>query len=110
MIAFRVFLVAVFLLISAYTLVVGLNHGWNLMPVFFGDIAQMTWPGQFNFDFLAFLLLSGLWVTWRNGFSVAGFALGLLAVFGGMLFLSAYLLLLSFRTNGNLKELVFGSR
>lgn len=39
---------------------VGASHAWNLFPVFFGDIAAMTWAGQFNADFTGFLLLSGL--------------------------------------------------
>ena len=78
------------------------------MPVFFGDMKAMTWPGQFNFDFFGFLLLSGLWVSWRNDFAPAGIVLGLIAVFGGILFLSAYLLFLSFQTNGDIKQMMLG--
>lgn len=98
MTVFRIFLIFVFISLLAYTLVTISQHGWNLLPVFFGDMREMTWPGQFNFDFFGFLLLSGLWVSWRNRFSGLGLVLGLFAVFGGMLFLSAYLLYLSFKT------------
>lgn len=90
MTGFRVFLSAVFLAILGYTLVTISNHGLGLVQVFFGDMAKMAWPGQFNFDFMSFVLLSGLWVAWRNAFSVKGMILALIAFFGGMLFLSAF--------------------
>lgn len=105
---FRIFLVAVFLVIAVYTAIVGMIHGWNLIPVFFGDMAQMTWPGQFNLDFMCFLLLSALWIMWRHEFSPAGIVLGLIGAFGGMLFLSVYLLVISVRTKGNIRAILLG--
>jgi len=107
--ALRAFLAAVFLVIAAYTLVVVANHGLNLLPVFFGDMTKMQWPGQFNLDFMCMLLLAGLWVSWRHRFSVAGVVLGLVAVLGGALFLSAYLLVESFRTKGDMRRLLLGA-
>jgi hypothetical protein len=107
--AFRMFLVAVFVVIAGYTLVVISSHGLNLLPVFFGDMTKMQWPGQFNLDFMCMLLLSGLWVSWRHQFSLPGLALGLVAVFGGALFLSAYLLVESFRTKGDMRKLLLGA-
>ena len=106
---FRLFLFVLFLSLVIYTIITISNHGWNLLPVFFGDMKAMTWPGQFNFDFFGFLLLSGLWVSWRNNFTTAGILLGLVAVFGGILFLSAYLIYLSFHTNGDIKLMMLGS-
>lgn len=108
MAAFRAFLVAMFVVIAGYTLVVASNHGTNLLPVFFGDMAAMEWPGQFNLDFMCMLLLSGLWVSWRHRFSAAGLVLGLIAVFGGALFLSAYLLVASIRAKGDVGALLLG--
>ena len=46
--AFRAYLAVLIVCLGAYTLLVGLAHGWNLLPVFLGDMAAMTWPGQFN--------------------------------------------------------------
>lgn len=109
MTAFRVLLVAIFVVIAGYTAVVIANHGMGLLPVFFGDMAKMAWPGQFNLDFMCMLALSGLWVAWRHRFSGAGIALGLLAFFGGALFLSAYLLVASARAGGDVKELLLGT-
>lgn len=106
--AFRALLVAIFLVLSGYTLVVASNHGLNLLPVFFGDMAAMGWPGQFNLDFLFMLLLSGLWVGWRHQFSAIGLLLGVAAVFGGALFLSAYLLIASVRARGDIRTVLLG--
>ncbi len=108
MLGFRIFMVVIFVAIAAYTSVTIFNHGWNLIPIFFGDMQTMAWPGQFNFDFMTFLLLSGLWVSWRNDFSISGCLLGVVAVFGGMLFLSLYLFIVSIQCKGNVAELLLG--
>ena len=110
MTAFRALLFLMLLVLSAYTAVVISNHGWDLLPVFFGDMAQMTWPGQFNLDFLFMLTLSAVWVAWRHNFSTAGLALGALALFGGALFLSVYLLILTWRVQGDPRRLLLGAR
>ena len=81
---FRIYLVGVFACLTGYTLVVGGDHGWNLLPIFFSNIAEMTWSGQFNLDFMTFLGLSGIWVAWRHQFTGRAIALGLVAFFGGM--------------------------
>ena len=108
MTAFRGLLVGLLIALTVYTAITISQHGLNLLPVFFGDIAAMAWPGQFNLDFLGFLILSGLWTAWRHGFTGPGLALGLVAFFGGILFLSAYLLYLSVRTGGDIKAMMLG--
>ena len=107
---FRLLLISIFTAITLYTAVVIANHGLNLLPVFFGDMAALAWPGQFNLDFMCMLALSGLWVAWRHRFSGAGVALGVVAFFGGALFLSVYLLVESFRTQGNVAALLLGQQ
>lgn len=106
--AFRAYLVIIILCLGTYTVIVGLNHRWRLLPIFFGDMAAMTWPGQFNSDFMTFLLLSGLWLAWRHQFSVSGICLGVLGVFGGMMTLAPYLLHASFHANGDVTILLLG--
>ncbi len=91
-----------------YTGMVGMTHGWKLFPVFLGDILAMTWPGQFNLDFSCLLFFSGLWVAWRNHFSIGGMALGLLGVVGGTMLLAPYLLYASIRARGDMKEILLG--
>jgi len=105
---FRLYLVFVVLCLGTCTIIVGLNHGWNLMPIFFRDIAAMNWPGQFNSDFMSFLALSGLWLGWRHQFSPGGVALGILGIFGGMMVLAPYLFFASIEANGDVKVLMLG--
>lgn len=108
--AFRLLLVIFIIGIVGFTGVVVSNHGLNLLPIFFGDMAKMTWPGQFNFDFLCLLMLSGLWLAWRHHFSLGGLALGALGLFGGIMVLAPYLLLASYRAKGDTKVLLLGKR
>lgn len=110
MMRFRVLVAAIFLVILVYTLQVSAVHGWDLVPIFFAAIGAMTWQGQFNVDFSCFLILSGLWTAWRNDYSPLGLILAPVAVFGGALFLSAYLLVMSFQVQGNLLALLIGGR
>jgi type IV secretory pathway VirB2 component (pilin) len=51
---FRVYLAIILIALTGYTLMVGINHGWNLLPIFFANIFEMSWSGQFNFDFMTF--------------------------------------------------------
>jgi len=108
MIFFRSLLVAMLVILSAYTAVVVGNHGMNLLTVFFADMAAIEWPGQFNLDFMFMLALSALWVLWRQGISLSGIGLALCAFFGGALFLSCYLLVLSVQTNGDVRKMLLG--
>lgn len=110
MIAFRLLLSAILVMIVLYTIPVVANHGLGLLQVFFGDIANMGWPGQFNLDFLGFLILSALWTAWRNDFSPGGLGLAILAFFLGAPFLTAYLLMLSFRCGGDPRVMLLGER
>ena len=105
---FRPYLVVVLICLTIYTLVVGFNHGWNLFAIFFSNLADLTWSGQFNFDFLTFLGLSGIWVTWRHQFTGSAIALGIIAFFGGMIFLAPYLLRASAQAGGDAKILLLG--
>lgn len=110
MLAFRLYLAAVFAGVGVYTFIVGMDHGWNLIPVFFSDIAAMAWPGQFNLDFMTFLGLSGLWVAWRHHFTPGGLALGGLFFVGGIMVLAPYLLYASYQADGDMKRVMLGEK
>lgn len=105
----RVLLVSLLVIIAVYTVVVGLEHGWNFIPLFFEQIAALTWQGQFNLDFMTFLIMSALWCAWRSSFSLGGLFLALCASLGGMLFLSAYLLWLSYQYDGDIRRVLLGN-
>lgn len=106
--AFQLLLVAMVAVLSAYTSKVIAGHGWDLLSVFFGDMGRLTWPGQFNLDFMFMLALSATWVGWRHRFSIAGLGLALLAFFGGASFLCVYLLVVSLQAKGNIREVLLG--
>jgi len=108
MAAFRILLLVILVVLGAYTADVISNHGWGLLAVFFGDIGRMTWPGQFNLDFLFMLTLSATWVAWRHEFSLGGLALAALALFFGAMFLAVYLLIVSWQAGGDVRRLLLG--
>ncbi len=109
MTAFRIFLLILFTGLLGYTGLVIAKHGWGLLNVFFGDMAMMNWSGQFNLDFMFMLTLSALWVAWRHHFSSTGLLRSVLALFGGSLFLTTYLFILSWQTNGDMKQILLGT-
>jgi hypothetical protein len=49
-----------------------------------------------------------LWLAWRHQFSPAGILLGVLGFFGGIMFLAPYLLIASYKANGNMSKLLQG--
>lgn len=106
----RIVLVGFLVVLTAYTAIVIANHGWNLLAVFFGDMQAVDWAGQFNLDFMGFLLLSAIWTAWRHHFSALGLALAVLAFFGGMMFLTVYLLIASYQVRGDVGALLLGVR
>ena len=106
--AFKVLLIIQIIGILVYTGIVGYHHGWDLFTIFFNDLAAMTWPGQFNYDFMNFLILSGLWVAWRNRFSVFGIVLGVIASVFGIMFLATYLLILVSKYDGDMNKVFMG--
>ncbi len=108
MTAFRVFLIVLWVAIVGYTAIVIVNHGMGLLSIFFGDIATLTWPGQFNLDFTFMLMFSCLWVAWRHQFTIPGLVLSLLALFFGSLFLTTYLFILSWQTKGDPRKMLLG--
>ena len=110
MTAFRALLALIFIAITVYTAPVVANHGLGLLPIFFGDIARMEWPGQFNLDFLGFLVLSAFWLAWRHHFSPLGLALAVLGLLGGAPVLTAYLFLASLRGEGGVAGLLLGEK
>lgn len=107
---FRTYLVLWIVAIGAYTAVTISAHGLDFATPFFGDLARMGWPGQFNMDFLGFLCLGGVWLAWRHHFSLGGIVLGVAIFAGGMPLLASYLLVHSVRARGDVKVLLLGEK
>ena len=102
-----VFLSLALIGVSVYTLLTVTQHGWNFMQVFLTDLFCLTWRGQFNLDFMTYLMLSALWVAWRGGFSAGAIGLALGASVLGMPYLAAYILI-QMRKVDSLEELLLG--
>lgn len=107
---FRLLLIAIIAIVGLYTVVVIGQHGVDFLTPFYADIAQMGWPGQFNMDFHAFLILGSLWLMWRHHFSGLGLLFGLIIFVGGAPFLCTYLLVASFKADGNIMVLLLGEQ
>ena len=106
---FYLFLMVLWGALAFYTGKVILDHGWNLFPIFLGDIARWEWQGQFNLDFTMMLFLAAAWTAWRNRFSVAGLGLALVAFVGGAGFLLPYLTYLSWKHDGDTAGVLLGA-
>lgn len=105
---FRLLLIFIVAIVGLYTVVVIGEHGVDFLTPFYADIAKMGWPGQFNMDFHAFLILGSVWLMWRHHFSAFGLLFGLIIFAGGAPFLCIYLLVASFKADGDVKVLLLG--
>lgn len=108
MAVFRVILIGMLVVLAAYTGAVTYQYGPDFLPIFFQDIAALTWRGQFNLDFMLMLALSAAWTAWRHNFSTFGLGLACLAFFGGAMFLCIYLLILTWKDKGDVVKVLIG--
>jgi len=93
-----------------YTFVVIQHKGTDVFTPFLSNITSLNWNGQFNVDFMCYLLLSGLWIMWRNKFSVTSILLGMASMIIGTGIFAPYLLYLLAREKGNLVTVLTGNR
>lgn len=108
MMLFRLLLAAIVAAVGIYTVPVVGEYGIDFVTPFFADIAKMGWPGQFNMDFLSFLILGSVWLMWRHHFSALGMLFGLLIFAGGAPFLCSYLLVVLSTDRPGMAELLLG--
>ncbi len=95
--------------IAGYTLVAFTKEGADLFSVFLSNLSSFTWNGQFNLDFGCYLMLSGLWIMWRDRFSSKAIIVAVAAMILGIIFFAPYLLYL-LRVNGGNWRMVFLGR
>ncbi|WP_298838185.1 hypothetical protein [uncultured Roseobacter sp.] len=105
---FRITLIAMTALIAAMTMGALAHDGINLISPFLRPVADLTWQGQFNIDFACYLVLSGIWMAWRSGFSGRSIALGVLAPPLGIAFLAPFLLWLTVTSHGDPRRILLG--
>lgn len=97
-------------LVLIYTGLAFKNDGTDLLGVFLYNIQSVNWNGQFNLDFSCYLVLSGLWIVWRDKFSTSSIIVGLVASIIGIIVFAPYLLYLIIKEKGNLKKVLLGVR
>lgn len=71
---------------------------------------SMTWMGQFALDFQCYLILSALWIAWRDKFFIKLILIAVVAMILGIIVFAPYLLFLLTKEKGNLKRVLIGDR
>lgn len=84
------------------------KQGLNLLRFFIENIVEMNWNGQFNLDFVCYLILSGVWIMWKSKFSNISVLLGFSAMVLGIMFFAPYLMYLLYKFDGDLKIVLLG--
>ncbi|MGF7218017.1 hypothetical protein GGR92_004194 [Spirosoma lacussanchae] len=101
-------LIAQTVVLLIYSAIAFKNDGSDLLAIFFANIQSLNWNGQFNLDFSCYLVLSGLWIIWRNKFSVTSIVLAVIASIVGIMIFAPYLLYLLIKEKGDLKSVLIG--
>lgn len=88
-------------------------RAFSEMNIFQAAVAFYTdlrygWRAQLNFDFQGYLILVALWIFYREITPLSSYFFALSALLAGNLFVIPYLLYLSFKTKGNIKEILLG--
>lgn len=97
-------------LVLLYTVYVACYHGMDLFPIFVDNIIGMNWSGQFNLDFSCYLLLSGVWIVWRNNYKPFSLLLALCATIIGIICFAPYVVYLLVVEKGNVVKVLIGER
>ena len=107
MLAFRTFLVAIWLIVAAVTLWAVTEMGLLAYPrTFVGDLSH-PWRAQFYSDLSAHLLLIAGWIIYRERSRATGLFFAAATLLLGALFTIPYILLASLRA-GDAQTLLLG--
>lgn len=98
------------LVLLVYTYFAFVNDGSNVPLRAKEFVLSMTWMGQFALDFQCYLILSALWIAWRNKFTVKSILIALVAMLLGIIVFAPYVLYLLSKEKGDLKTLLIGAR
>lgn len=93
-----------------YTAIAVQNDGANFLVRAQEFATSMTWMGQFTLDFQCYLILSALWISWRDQFSLNSIVIAIIAMTLGIIVLAPYLLYLLTKEKGDLKRVIIGNR
>lgn len=93
-----------------YTVIAIQNDGGNFLARALEFATSLTWMGQFALDFQCYLMLSALWIAWRDNFSIKSILIAVVAMILGIIVFAPYLLFLLTKEKGNLKRILIGDR
>ncbi|WP_350292661.1 hypothetical protein [uncultured Croceitalea sp.] len=93
-----------------YTAIAIKNDGGNFLERAQEFVFSLTWMGQFTLDFNCYLILSALWIAWRNKFTTSSILMAILASILGIIVFAPYVLFLIFKEKGDLKRVLVGYR
>lgn len=104
------FLIIQIIIIALYTSICFYQEGFTLFSVMLTNISALNWSGQFNLDFSSYLILSALWVLWRNKFSKSSIFISISALILGIVFFAPYFLYLLYTQKNDIKKVLIGDR
>ncbi len=107
---FPILLLVITLITLAYTSLVIQQEGSNFLLVALKNLSSVNWNGQFTLDFSAYLLLSSMWILWREKFSPSAYLAAASAMILGILFFAPYLVFLWRKSKGNAAQLLLGKQ
>lgn len=92
-----------------YTIITVQNEGFVFLERAMEFVQTMQWIGQFSLDFSCYLLLSALWILWRNQFSRSSIVMATAAAILGIIVFAPYWLFLIHKEQGNIKRVLIGA-
>ena len=104
----RILITVLLLGLIGYALILVLDGRFDFITPVLSTIPALIWQGHINLDFLSYLVVAGIWIAWRSGFTPTGNFLGVLSVLSGMLFFAPYLLYLISQSNNDPRKLLLG--
>jgi hypothetical protein len=93
-----------------YTIYVGTAHGWNFLDVALTSVKSISWSGQFALDFNCYLMLSAVWIAWRNNYTLPSIIIAIIAMIMGIIVFAPYLLYLLTKEKGSIPKVLLGDR
>lgn len=93
-----------------YTGIAISNDGLNFLERAQEFAFSLKWMGQFALDFQCYLILSALWIIWRNKFTVKSVIFAVIAMVLGIIVFAPYLIYLIQKENGDIIRTLIGDR
>jgi len=96
--------------VGIYTILVAKNEGFIFAQVAIENVKSLAWIGQFTLDFGCYLILSALWIVWRNRYKPSSIVMAIVAGIFGIVVFAPYLLYLLYSERGDVIAVLVGDR